>query len=1012
MSAPKLDNHGVDQSDRARYVVGIDLGTTNTVVAAADTWASAERPGPAPSRRPSEADSSAIAGADITREDDDDDDRPPPRPRIDVFALPQLVAPGEVEARQQLPSFRYHPAPGELTEADARLELPGLDLQTDLHPSEPADQTANQPNKQNAAPHPLPAIDGVLAQRLGGRVPGRLIASAKSWLCHAGVDREAAILPWGAPDEVPKISPVSASAGYLAHVRAAWDAAHPGHPLHEQSVVLTVPASFDEAARSLTLEAARRAGLPRLRLLEEPQAAFYDWLDRHSDDLESAIGQARLLLVLDAGGGTTDLTLIRAELAPSGPRLSRIAVGDHLLLGGDNMDHALARLCEPVLAGGSDKRLPAGRFAQLLQQCREAKQTLLAEQAPDEVRVTLLGSGSSVVGGRRSTTLTRAQAEQVLVDGFLPTVTLDARPEKRRGGLLAFGLPFVADPTISRHLTAFLARHRPEAAEALGVDPEAADAQPHTVVPDAVLFNGGVFNSPVLEARMLAVLAGLRNQPLQQLDNPDPNLAVARGAVAYGLARRGIGLRVGGGSPRSYYLNVHTEQAQHDAVCVLPRGAEEGEEQALTDGTFALRVGRPVRFGLFASTGQPTHKQGDLVALGDDYEALPDLCAVIEQRPGDGQELMVELRAQLTEVGTLEMSLVAVDQPKRRYALEFQLRGEHTPIASKPPARVGELHPRFAEATELVNLFYGKSKKTAPRMKVNTLRTELEKIIGERAGWDTPLLRELFGALLAGKKRRRRSADHERIWLNLAGYGLRPGFGYPVDEWRVGEVWPIYEQGVEHNPDAAVWAQFWILFRRIAGGLDAEQQRRIFDDLAYYLNPDTRRGPRPKGPRKQGLEEMARLLGSLERLDAETKVMLGDWLLARVARKELSQAAVYWSLARIGARELWYGSAHTVVPPEVAERWLAHLLALDLKTTDQAPFAVAQLARRTHDRARDLGSDAREQVAHALSQLPGSEAWVKRVREGGQLDDSEARRVFGEALPAGLRLPGPQETPA
>lgn len=955
-----------------RYVVGIDLGTTNTVVAFADSWAE-------PRARRAQADR------------EDDDELPPPRPPVHVFPVAQLVAPGEVEARAQLPSFRYHPATGELSEAD--LEL-GLSV-----------SIAGDP----AGDEGPSAIGGVLAQRLGGRVPGRLVASAKSWLCHAGVDRKAPILPWGAEQDVPKVSPVTASAGYLAHVRAAWDAAHPDAPLAEQQVVLTVPASFDEIARALTLEAAERAGLPKLRLLEEPQAAFYDWLDRHADDLAGALGDVGLVLVVDAGGGTTDLSLIRTELLPSGPKLTRIAVGEHLLLGGDNMDHALARLCEPALAGGEAGRLPAARFAQLLQQCREAKQLLLSPEAPEAVRITLLGKGSSIMAGRASTELKRADVETLLLDGFLPEVELSATPATRRTGLMEFGLPYAADPVISKHVASFLRTHRAESAEALGLASDASDTDTDTnardALPDGLLFNGGVFASEVLSARMRRVLATLRGRPMTQLDNPDPGLAVARGAVAYGLSRRGIGLKIGGGSPRSYYLHVTAEAAEHDAVCVLPRGAEEGQRFTLSEGTFALRVGRPVRFALRTSTAHRDHKPDDLVALDDSYEALPDLVAVIEQRPDDAEELKVELHAQLTEVGTLEMSLVSVEQPSRRYRLEFQLRGQSKSQAPSAPARVGELHPRFREATELVQLFYGKSQKSLEGRKVNTLRGELEKVLGARASWETPLLRELFSALLAGAKRRRRSAAHERVWLSLCGYCLRPGFGYPVDDWRVDQLWPLYEQGVQFSPDAAVWAQFWILWRRVAGGLSSDQHTALYADLAFELNPDQRkRGPRPKGPRKQGFEEMVRLASCLERLDAAQKAELGDWLLVHLDKGNISQAAGYWSLGRLGARQLWYGSAHTVVSPAVAEVWLSHLLSLDLARTEQGAFAVTQLARLTHDRARDISEPVRARVLKALAKLPDSEARTQLVREGGELDAGEATQVFGESLPAGLRL--------
>jgi hypothetical protein len=315
-----------------------------------------------------------------------------------------------------------------------------------------------------------------------------------------------------------------------------------------------------------------------------------------------------------------------------------------------------------------------------------------------------------------------------------------------------------------------------------------------------------------------------------------------------------------------------------------------------------------------------------------------------------------------------------------------------------------QLHPRFREATELLQLFYGKAQKSLPGRKINTLRADLEKILGDRERWETPLLRELFAGLLANAKRRRRSADHERLWFHLTGYCLRPGFGYPVDAWRVDQVFGVYEEGVQFAPETAVWAQFWILWRRIAGGLDDARQVRLLDDVIYHLDPNPRRRARPKGPRALGLEEIARLAGSLERVPAARKVELGGYLLALLANRQLSQAAVYWSLGRLGARAPWYGSAHTVVPPDVAASWLDRLLSLDLAGAEQAAFAVAQLARFTHDRARDVAPELRERAAQALARLRGSEPWVQLVREGGELGASEATLVFGESLPPGLRL--------
>lgn len=944
-----------------RYIVGIDLGTTHTVVGYADTRRAHER-GP----------------GEVSEQT---------RPRIEVFHVPQLVAPGEISARPLLPSFRYHPANEELSESDRYAGF--IEPLPDL-PS---------------------GVVGALAQRLGANVPGRLIASAKSWLCHTAVDRNEAILPWSAPEGVAKISPVDASASYLAHVRATWNSAHPEHRLEHQDVVLTVPASFDEGARALTLEAAHRAGLPKLRLLEEPQAAFYDFLDRHRDTLATDLAGTRLALVVDVGGGTTDLTLIHCELRESGPRLTRIAVGDHLMLGGDNMDLTLARLCEPQLAGVG-QALPAARFSQLVQQCRAAKEALLAEHGPEQVNVTVLGGGSKLIGGTKSATLTRKDASEVVVNGFMPAVELDTVPDTRRSGFVEFGLPYTADPAITKHVSAFLSRHRQVVAEALGASTaDGSDGSPF--VPDAVLFNGGVFRSALLKSRMKSVLASLRGAELTELDNEEPELAVARGAVAYGLSRRGVGLKIGGGSPRSYCLLMPSDKDPRAAVCVLPRGAEEGEELTLHGRTFALRVGEPVRFRLFTSTSERSVRAGELLSLDKSFQELPEIAVVLEAKNKGDKELRVTLCAGLTEVGTLEMSCVSEpaptsNEPARRYKLEFDLRGGKREGETRA-ARVTQLHARFADATALIHAYYGKSNKDLEGKKIKTLRQDLEKILGDREGWDTALSRELFGAVLAGAKRRRRSSDHERLWFNLAGYCLRPGFGYPVDAFRVDQLFALYPEGLQFAPDAQVWSQWWIMWRRIAGGLDAARQLAIFEDLAHYLEPaGPRPKPRPKGPRAQGLEDMVRLCGALERIPAAQKAEAGEWLLARLDKKELSPGSVYWSLGRLGARAPLYGSAHTVVSRAKAEAWLTRALSQNLGSVDQAAFAVVQLARLTHDRERDVSAPLRERAARALEQA-GHPSWVTLVREGGELTIADQGRVFGESLPMGLRLS--DETP-
>ncbi|MCA8089283.1 hsp70 family protein [Burkholderia anthina] len=913
-----------------RYTVGIDLGTSNTVVAYVE------------------------AGSDAIR----------------VFDVEQLVGPGAVAAQPLLPSVRYHPAAGELP-PDA-LRLPWAD--------------APKASAQSAAANALPAVIGRYARTLGAQVPGRLVTSAKSWLSHASVDRLAAILPWGAADGVDKVSPVDASASYLAHVRAAWDAHFPDAPLAKQDVILTVPASFDDGARALTVEAARRAKLPALRLLEEPQAAFYDWLYGQRATLRDTFAAARRVLICDVGGGTTDLTLVDVAPGDDGePTFTRVGVGHHLMLGGDNMDLALARLVETRLTEPGT-RLSAASLSQLVERCRAAKERLLGDDAPASVTVTLLGAGSKLVGGARSAELTRQEVEQIVVDGFFPQVAAGELPRRARAAIVEFGLPYASDPAVTRHVAAFLNRHA------------------EGPLPDTLLLNGGVFRAGALAGRLAQTLGAWRGAPLDVLHNAHPDVAVARGAVAYGLARAGHAPRIGGGSARSYFLVLDdgAGDAVARGVCLLPRGSEEGREIRLEDRTFALQLGQPVRFHLVSTVADTVYQPGDLVDLdGGDFVRLPPIATVVDRKAGsDARETPVKLTASLTEVGTLEMHCIATDDASRRWRLEFQLRGD-------APAQGGDAalarHPRLDHAIELIDRsFGGKAADVTPK-DTRRLRAQLEQVLGPRDEWDVALARELFDALLARARRRRRSADHERAWLNLAGYCLRPGFGHPLDAWRIEQLWPLFDDGIQYVNDAQVWSEWWTLWRRAAGGLDDDAQTQVRDAIAFLEPSGDKRRKLPFDPAKVGPADMTRLSASLERLPVERKVELAERLIGQL-QKPAERTLCAWALGRIGARRPFYGSAHSVVPADVANRWLDALFALDWKQVEPAAFAVAQIARMTGDRERDLPDDTREAVIKRLSAANVSATWIDMVREAIAFDEADTARVFGETLPAGLKL--------
>jgi molecular chaperone DnaK (HSP70) len=905
------------------YLVGIDLGTTHTVVAYCDAH-----------------------GAQQT---------------VQIFEVMQLVAPGEVLARPLLPSVRYHPAESELSEADTRFSAGG--------------ETT---------------VIGEAARVLGAKTQGRLVTSAKSWLSHPSVDHTADILPWGGAEGVVKVSPLHASASYLAHVRTVWNQQFRDAPLEQQDIVITVPASFDEAARALTLEAARIAGLHNIRLLEEPQAVCYDWLRRHQDNLKEALSDVHLLLVCDVGGGTTDLTLIKVEPGEPEPKLTRIGVGDHLMLGGDNVDLALAHLAEKRLAGGERKLSPAD-LSQLLEQCRNAKERLLGADAPDTYKVTLLGGGSKLIGGARSATLTKDEVRAIALDGFFPLSELDELPDRKRSGVVEFGLPYAAEPAVSKHIAAFLKLHRQAAQQAVGDE---------RGVPDALLLNGGVFRSAAITRRTIDLLSAWRGRPIKLLKNAHPELAVAYGAVSFALARRGKKLKIGGGSARSYFLLVDTEQTDvKHGVCILPRGSEEGDEILLKERQFALRLGQPVRFHLASLTGDSAHHAGDLTVIGEQFNTLPPLAVAFEQGGGTQKEVIVQLAATLTEIGTLQIQCVAVDDNAQRWDVEFQIRKSRS-----VPSDGAELPSRFDDATEAIALVFGKKTRDIAPQAVKTLRGDLEKLLGPREEWRTPLLRALFTELLDGMKNRRRSEAHERAWLSMAGFCLRPGFGYPLDDWRVEQLWQSYAQGIQFVNETPNWAEWWTLWRRVAGGLDTAAQERLFADLTKYLNPaSVRQGNLAKQAKQRSYDDMVRCAAVLERLPGEKKLQLGGWLLQRLQKPSESNQT-WWAVGRIGARMPFHGSAHYVLAANAVSPWLEQMLAVDWKKTPQAGFAAALLTRMSGDRVRDIDDALRLRIVDKLKASKAPVSWLQLVEAVKELDEKEESQIFGEALPPGLKL--------
>jgi molecular chaperone DnaK (HSP70) len=914
------------QNKKPHYLIGIDLGTTHTVVA----YVKADR-----------------AATDIQ-----------------IFSIEQLIAPGEVAARPLLPSVRYHPADGELAD-------------TDLFFSTAEDK----------------AVIGEAARVLGAKTQGRLVTSAKSWLSHPSVDHTADILPWGSSEEVKKVSPLNASASYLAHIRTVWRHRFPDAPLEQQAVVITVPASFDEAARSLTLEAAKLAGLTDVRLLEEPQAVCYDWLRRNAQQINAALTDVHLLLVCDVGGGTTDLTLIKVEHGGSEPKLTRIGVGDHLMLGGDNIDLALAHLAESRLLKGERKLSPAD-LSQLLEQCRIAKERLLAEDAPATIKVTLLGGGSRLIGNTRSADLSREEVRRIALDGFFPLSQLHELPDKKRSGIVEFGLPYAAEPAVSKHIAAFLALHQQAGQQAL---------PGQGYVPDALLLNGGVFRSQPITQRVVDLISSWRESPPKLLENQYPELSVALGAVSYAIARRDKKISIGGGAARSYFLVVDTDGSLQQGVCLLPRGSEEGNEIILHQRQFALRLGQPVRFHLVSTSADTAYKAGDLIQISDDFHSLPPLAVAFDHAEQDSQEIIVQLAVMQTEVGTLKIQCVSVVDSQQRWDVEFQIRKKATATLYTAT----QLPPHFAAAVEKMTAVFGSKSKQVDPKAVKSLRADLEKQLNlPRGDWDTQILRAFYTPLLEGMRFRRRSEQHERVWLSLMGFCLRPGFGYPLDDWRIEQLWKIYPHGIQYVNETQNWTEWWTLWRRIAGGLDGVAQEQVFADISNYLNPASARLPTiAKQIKTRSYDDIVRLAAVLERLQVEKKIQLGNWLLKRLEKASESQQT-WWAVGRIGARVPFHGSSHNVIPAPLVTAWLSQMLTLDWKKTPQAGFAAALISRKSGDRASDIEDSLRTQIVEQLKFYKAPQSWISLVEEFKALDEKQEQQMFGDALPPGLKLVG------
>lgn len=890
----------------SRYLIGIDLGTTNTVVAYLDT--------------------------DVAFN---------PRRSIQILHIPQIMGNGVVEASPLLSSYCYFVGDE---------KIPVLPWQIGAHDY----------------------MVGMGALQRGVKTPTRLVENAKSWLCHTAVERRARMLPLGGEDD-KRISPVEASAKYLRHVKEAWNylvaKGDPAAEFEQQSVVVTVPASFDEVARTLTVDAAKEAGLGNMTLLEEPQAAFYSWI--HDNEEKNLLKEGSVVVVCDVGGGTTDFSVITVEKGAGGLAFQRRAVGRHLLLGGNNMDNAVAHYFEAKVSGVDY------RWSKLVHAAREAKESLLSG-APQHTLV-VQGEGTKVVGQSSTVTLSQGEIEKLLLEGFFGAYSYEeAQVLKKPQGIRTMGLPFEEEPSITKHLAAFLSQCRQ--------------------VPDYVLFNGGVMGCRLFRDAVVASLERWFSKKIGVLASHDLYLAVARGACYYGGVRRGLGVAIGGGTARALYLHVDVkETGKAMAMTLLPRGALEGTTFS-PDTTFLLTPNKPVSFQLYSSQVRLGDAPGDLVDIAqENMSSLPKLHTVLRYGKATTQPVPVTLQAALTAIGTIELTLLA-KETLHRWKLEFQLKAAHGDEDDIMLSRGGRGDETFdveclKAAEEVVEAAFcdGQDPKR--------LMVLLEERLGRpRATFPPSLLRGLWEVLVKHAPSKNMSQERQPRWWNAAGFFLRPGFGYPLDDFRMRVLWRVVLsfRGTKSATDLMI--QKLICFRRVAGGFNKGQQLEIACDIFKDLY-DKKTGWIASRERahKYLQEERVRTLAAMEHLDIATKIKLGDAILANL--EEVHDDAYVWAVGRLGARRLLYGSLQNVVPNDVCIRWVEVLLHATHVKKETLHFALASLASKTDHRDINLPKEVVDRVHDVL----GTDAPLAELLENTRAWSlGEQGMLLGDQVPAGL----------
>ena len=879
-------------SDRkGRYVIGIDLGTTNC----------------------------SLAYRDMAAEN----------PHTQLFAILQWDGESRVFADIKLPSFTWI-LPKAIQRSGARRFA------------------------WHAGDETVRLVVGREAKAEALKEDARVVHSAKSWLSvGAASTRQSAFLPWAtaavAADE--KLSPVAVQTAYLSHLKNCWDQSFAvgSDPQYfvDQIIVVTVPASFDELAQRLTLEAAQVSGYPSdMYLLEEPLAAFYDFLQTAQEDF----ARYKRILVCDIGGGTCDFTLLDINSQSVPPVITRVKVSEHILLGGDNIDLALTKLLADRCQTGE---LPRGAWQVLLAQTRQLKESILSSEGTvsEEFFVSIPLEEGKLLGRYASASITRGEFMAAILEGFFPAVSSDQKPVRSsRSGLRSWGLPYAEDTAFTRHLAAFLGGQSI----------------------DAVLCAGGSLLPMPLQQHLVAVLQNLQTEPLKHLQQAAPDLAVARGAACYAAIKSQGLAEVASPSSHSLYVTLEAVRGQSLYLCLIPRGWPREKPVLLQMPGLRLRVGQPVSFQLYAANDASGDSPGGTRDFDPSWRPLPLLSSRLQRSKNSVAEIPVSLKAFIRETGMLELSCQAEDGSGSVWSLDFSL---NPVMQSQVHSRVelpGQSRERIAAAVLSVRNSFGKS---ASRIGLGLLMRPLEDILGAREQWTIPTLRQLWQPLAEAMFRRQKDEDTEAAWLYLAGYTLRPGFGSSRDNERITQLWQIFAQGfTKITEDKQLASQWWLMWRRVAGGLNSEQQNRLLDKIL----PSLRSKSMDTGP------ELIRLAACLERADMSRKIQVGRALLQAIVSGQKDQLdARIWSLARVAGRNPLYAGPEALLPIGIIEDWAQQLnqVPIEQKAYQKLSLFYAWAGRRRGDVLTDLNKEWRLHFVEKLRIAGVSEQLIRPVLE-------------------------------